>query len=113
MNRYIQTLNDYLADHIPTSDAMDIHSVFDFLHYCYMDWNPIHTDTIKSCFDDISPVMDELSRSHSDLLFQKVCELCEEYERQVFLDGLYLGAKFTAELSLWDTDCHGAHGASQ
>lgn len=102
MNIHLKKLNDYLADHIPTSDNLDIHSSMEFLYYSYIAWNPIHTDVIKSNFDDLGIVMDMLSHSHADLLFTKVCSLCEAFEKEAFLDGLYMGAKLCSELYLFD-----------
>lgn len=102
MQLHTQKLNDYLADHIPVSDNLDIHSTLEFLYASYMEWNPIHTEEIKSYFNDLEIVMDALSHSHADLLFHKVCALCGAFEKEAFIDGLYMGAKLAAELIILD-----------
>lgn len=102
MHIHLEALDQYLADHIPTSDNLDIHSAVEFLYCSYVEWNPIHTNEIQSSFSDLGPVMDALSRSHADLLFAKVCDLCMAFEKEAFLDGLYMGAKLASELYLID-----------
>lgn len=102
MHIYLEALDRYLVDHIPTSDNMDIHSAVEFLYASYTEWNPIHTEEIKSNFRALGPIMDALSRTHADLLFTKVCDLCMAFEKEAFLDGLYMGAKLASELYLID-----------
>ena len=98
----LETFDRYLAENIPTSDNLDIHSALDFIYCTYMEWNPIHTEEVRSNFNDLGPVMDALSRSHADLLFSKVCALCEVFEKEAFLDGFFMGAKLSSELYLFD-----------
>jgi len=102
MNLHMEKLQDYLSSHFSVSAPADISSVWEFIYLTYMEWNPIHTEAIKTHFRDLEIVLEALSRSHCDLLFEKVCDLCESFEKEAFLDGLYVGAKLTAELYALD-----------
>jgi len=98
----IEQLNDYLTSHCSSLDLPDVQSMLDFIHYAYMDYNPIHTDKIRSYFQQLNPLLEQLSLEQNDTLFHYICSLCEEFEKEAFRDGLYTGVKLIGELYLLD-----------
>ena len=102
MNFPINMLNNHLLSHVASMELPDVQSILDFIHYTYMEYNPIHTDSIRSHFNELNPIMDQLSLEQADLLFHHICDLCQEFEKEAFRDGLYTGAKLATELYLLD-----------
>lgn len=99
MNQYFVKLDSFLLSHPSNYGATDVNSILEFLWYCYMEYNPIHTQDIQNRFDELEPIIKALSFDDGTDLFNTVCSLCVEYEKQAFLEGLHLGAKLNKELS--------------
>lgn len=61
--------------------------------------NPIDNERIRNRIDALHPVMDALTDELENTLFDVVSDLCGEYERMAFLEGLRTGARLAMELT--------------
>ncbi len=98
MQKFLKSLCFHLENQqIHYYDA-DVHSILEFMWYCYTESNPIHTQDIQQHFDALEPIIKSLSFDDGTELFNTVCSLCVEYEKQAFLEGLHVGAHLHKEL---------------
>ena len=91
MNPYIKNLSARLADLAPES-AMEM------LYEYYRDINIPETETVKANFSRLNDILAKLPLREMDEMWYRICDLCIEYQKRAFLDGVSTGAKLAAEL---------------
>lgn len=99
MKNYLQLLADHLS-----SQPMEFHdwnadSLLDFLFCCYTEDHPLDNKTIRRCYERMEPVFEGLPREDSNRLFQNIAELCIEYERVAFMEGLRIDVALEREIN--------------
>lgn len=91
-------LKDYLSAHQPNYGHENIHSMLEMLWDSYTMHNPIDNEKIRGQIEALRPIMDILSWEQKNDLFDVVSDLCGEYERTAFLEGLRAGVRLAVEL---------------
>lgn len=99
MNPYVAQLKKYLSENPPNYEYEDIHSLLELVGSYYIMCNPIDNDAIRNMFRSLEPIMKSLSRKRENKLFHTMLDICEEYERISFLEGVRVGAQLVMELS--------------
>ena len=91
MNPHIKNLSTHLANLAPES-AMEM------LYEYYRDINIPETEIIKVNFSCLNDILGKLPLQEMDEVWYRVCDLCIEYQKRAFLDGVSTGAKLAVEL---------------
>lgn len=99
MNRYIQNLKSFLAEQHPSFGFSDANSILEMLHYYYTQDNPIDSALIRCQLKSLDDRIPHLTNKEIDTIFSVTMDLCSEYERQAFLDGVQVGMRLFDELS--------------
>ena len=76
------------------------YSVLESLYFYYREYHPANSDAIARHFSDLNDVLAKLTLTECDLVWDLVCKLCGEHEREGFLEGLRVGANLMAELAI-------------
>lgn len=92
MNPYWEKLRSELADR---EDG----SVLEALYFYYRESHPTNSETIQKNFSQLNAVLEKLTLQECDQVWDLVCALCGEHEREGFLEGLYVGAGLATELA--------------
>lgn len=98
MNRYIQNLRSFLAEQHPSFGFDDAHSILEMLYYYYTQDNPIDSALIRCRFKELDDRLPHLTVKENDAIFSVIMDLCSEYERQAFLQGVQVGMRLFDEL---------------
>ena len=98
MNPYIENLKSFLSQ-TPTFRYRDGKSLLEMLHYYYTADNPIDNAVIRCQMDKLNPVYQKLSFEEGTILFNTISDMCAEYEKKAFWEGIQIGARLYTELS--------------
>lgn len=98
MNSYIKLLNDTLSAHAPQYGYDNIHSLCEMLYMNYTELNPIDNKKIQTLIQSLQSYFRSLSIHEETETFYLLMDLCAEFERLAFLEGLHVGSRLTAEL---------------
>lgn len=90
-------LLDYYKQNPPNHG--DAESVSDLLYWHYVESNPINNQKIRDSFAALRDQFPHPSMQEFDLIFITVSDLCAEYERPAFLEGLRLGVTLMQEFT--------------
>lgn len=91
-------LKGYLSGNQPNYGQENIHSILEMLWDSYTMYNPIDNEKIRDQIEALRPVMDVLSWEQENELFDVVSDLCGEYERTAFIEGVRTGVRLAVEL---------------
>ena len=98
MNPYIKLLNDTLSAHTPQYGYGSVHSLCEMLYMSYTELNPIDSEKIQTLIHALNPYFRNLSIHEESETFYLLMDLCAEFERLAFLEGMHVGSRLTAEL---------------
>ena len=73
-------------------------SLLDFIYQCYSEIHSLDNEQIRACYADLEHFHDVMSIEESDCLFSLVADLCIEYERAAFTEGIHVGVQLMEEL---------------
>lgn len=73
-------------------------SLLDFIYQCYSEFHSIDNEQIRACLADLEHFHDAMLIEESDRLFGLVADLCTEYERAAFTEGIHVGVQLMEEL---------------
>lgn len=91
MNPYLKKLETELA-------VQQEHTVSESLYFYYREYHPTDSDAIARYFSDLNNVLAKLTLTECDQVWDLVCSLCGEHQREGFLEGFRVGANLIAEL---------------
>ena len=98
MNPYIEKLKTYLAENEPNYGGGDIHTLLDMLYYYYAEFNPMEDETIRRQLRELYIYFDGRRQREIDRAFDLILDLCTEYQRLAFFEGIRTGARAVLEL---------------
>lgn len=98
MNINLEDLKNILAEYESRCGIDEPESILDFLWYCYSASSPLDDGLIRDAEEKLEPVFQELSFETSNILFDRISNLCMAYQRAAFLDGLTTGVRLSEEL---------------
>ena len=73
-------------------------SLLNFIYQCYSELHSLDTEQIRACFAELEHFHDAMPIEGSDRLFSLVADLCSEYERAAFTEGIHVGVQLMEEL---------------
>lgn len=94
MDKYMECVRKFLAEHTPDYGYPDAHSLLEHIWCSYTQSNSVENEKIKKLFAEL----EDLALDQSEKMFDKIVELCEEYEHAAFLEGLHVGVRLICEL---------------
>ena len=74
-------------------------SLLDFIYQCYSEFHSFDNEQIRACFAELEHFHDAMPIEESDHLFNLIADLCMEYERAAFTEGIHVGVQLMEELS--------------
>lgn len=77
----------------------DASSLLEMLRWQYVEANPVDSLGIRQKYAALHDRFPGLTLADTDYLFGTVYDLCAEYEKTAFLDGMRLGALLMMELT--------------
>lgn len=98
MKRYIKLLDTYLMENSPKTKCPDVESVLDMLYCCYNQQKGVDTAAVNHCFLVLDTIMKELSVVKASRVIELVCQLCGEYQKDAFKEGMLVGFYIYNEL---------------
>lgn len=96
MNQTISQFKKILSQYC-TGCGLKSDSILDLLWNCYSDSNPIDDGRVRRAEAELAPVFAALAMKHSDMLSDKISELCLAYQRAAFLEGILIGVQLHEE----------------
>ena len=91
MNPNIEKIKTHLTEITPDS-------VLEMLYGYYREWNIPEPEQVKACFAQLESILGKLPLREEDEVWYRVCDLCTEYQKMAFVDGVAIGVKLAAEL---------------
>ena len=96
MKKLAQLLRSYVDQNPPScGNAQD---VVDQLYWCYMEHNRVDNDKTNACYDSLREKVNLPLREYDEVLYI-VSDLCLEYGRHSFLEGLKIGMLLMQKLT--------------
>ena len=95
MKRIADILKTYVDQNPP--DCGNAQDVVDRLYWCYMEHNRVDNCKTNDCYATLREKVNLPLREYDEVLYI-VSDLCLEYGRLAFLEGLKLGMLLTQEL---------------
>jgi len=97
MNQCIDVQNQFFSDR--KSNCVENESVLEVLYEVYSDRCSFNNGTIQSAFQDLNALINNgLSIQETDQLIDSVCDICREYGRVGFMEGIKAGVRLKEEL---------------
>ena len=100
MNHYIKLLFTELSRRESETTHLTGEDLLEQLWFCYLEENRADSKEIREGFRKIDAILGQLPIKSADQLFDEACRQCCRYQREAFLDGLTLGVRLHAALSL-------------
>ncbi len=99
MNPYVEKLKTHLMEQTQNYGYSNASSLLEMLYCFYTSENPIDSESIRARFESMDDILSALSLKENNEIFGLTCDLCMEYERRAFLEGLHVGVRLITELS--------------
>lgn len=77
---------------------MEQDSVLEMLYDAYRELNKPESDSIRANFSHLNDLLGQLSLQDMDTVWYCICDLCINYQKNAFEDGVRMGAKLMDEL---------------
>ena len=98
MNQYHTAIQEYLRKCEQRGSFGGMESVLEFLWQCYSAAVPVDDGQIRTCEEALRPILQSLPYDASNILFDRIADLCTAYQRAAFLEGIALGVRLRWEL---------------
>lgn len=98
MDAFVLKMKEYINNYPPNYEYDDINSLLESFGSYYLMCNPVENENIKDRFLSLEPIMKSLSRKRETKLFHTMLDICDEYEKQAFQEGIRVGAQLICEL---------------
>ena len=89
----------HIASSPPSYGAWNIHSVLDMLYVAFSNYNKIAPEEAKHHFQELRLSLEQVPSIDFDNVINIVSNLCKNYERSGFTEGLKLGIHLANELN--------------
>lgn len=99
MDTYKKILKSYLMGEEPNYGDGGSHSLLEMLNRHYTEQNPMEDDAIRGEFDSLDGILSKLPLREHDAVWDLVCRLCGNHQRQGFLHGVRVGVRLASELA--------------
>lgn len=99
MNHYIKMLKEYMERRQIQYGYEGVDSLLGFLFYCYTENNPIENAIIHYQFQKLDDTISKLTVQENDKVIDLTVQLCTEYSKQAFSEGLRIGIQLSAEIT--------------
>lgn len=97
--RFLQALRKAIDQNPPDFYDNSNQSILEMLYAVYADQNDHESEECNAGFLALDELLSNLPLTTTDPVFDKVCALCNCYERSGFTDGFKLGVHMANELS--------------
>lgn len=98
LDRFMDTLQECIAQHDPNFGDGNARSVLEMLHIAYGRFNHFESPESKAGYTELYSKLSSLSLQSTDQIIDIVSSLCHSYERDGFTEGLKLGVRMGNEL---------------
>ena len=99
MRDYIEAFNAYMEEHPLSCGYPGMESVVEVLYYCYCVHRSLDTEQIRKSFQQIDEITRKLTLKENDQISDLTCQLCDQYQREAFREGLQVGFRLFRELA--------------
>ncbi len=96
MNELARDLNNYFERHPPNLGNAE--SVLDAMFWAYAESNPVNNDTIRKDYAKLREAWKLPPQEYDEILYI-ISDLCTEYSRQAFQDGIRIGMLVMQEVN--------------
>lgn len=96
---FIDVLKMHIASSPPSYGAWNIHSVLDMLYVAFTNYNKIAPEEAKHHLQELRLSLEQVPSIDFDNAINIVSNLCNNYERSGFTEGLKLGIHLANELN--------------
>ena len=93
-----EKIRAYFETHKIDFSNLGTESLLEFIYQCYSEMHTIDSEQIRACFADLDYFHEAMPIEQSDRLFNLVADLCVEYERAAFTEGIHVGVQLMEEL---------------
>lgn len=98
MNTFFETPKTYIEQHPP--NYSDGESVLTMLYECHNENSPYDNEQIRTDFNELYQQMNGMPLQEMDRIIYPVCKLCRDHERAGFVEGVKIGIRLCAELTV-------------
>ena len=98
MENYITAFNNYIAENNMAVKCPNVNSLLDMLFCCYNQRNCLNTATVRQHFQQLDDILDVLPLQQQDQVVDLTCDLCVEYQKDAFREGILVGFRLYQEL---------------
>lgn len=91
MNQHLEQLDNYLRKPFVASNSTEPIHILQHLTECYLENNPVSNSEVEAIEDELSPWFECISFENSAKMFTMIYDLCEQYEKAAFQEGLKVG----------------------
>ena len=96
---FIDVLKTHIATAPPSSGAWNVQSVLDMLYIAFSDYNKVGSEEARYHFQELRLSLEQVPNMDLDNVINIVSDLCNNYERSGFTEGLKLGVHLANELT--------------
>lgn len=89
-NKHLDILIRFLAEN-ESNNWQNSDSILEGIYNLYFESQGCPEGLIRECYHAFDKLLDQLSSDHKDDLHNAVADLCTEYERKGFIDGVKTG----------------------
>lgn len=93
-----ETMGQYLVGQKPVRQDNGMCSLLESIWWSYTESDPINSDAIKGGYQAIRQELNQHPKENMDAFFTLVSDLCVEYEKRAFAEGIRVGMRLAAEL---------------
>ena len=93
-----ETIRAYFETRKIDFSIMGAESLLEFIYQCYSEIHSLDNEQIRACYADLEHFHETMPLDESDRLFSLVADLCIEYERVAFTEGIHVGVQLMEEL---------------
>ena len=98
MEAYIAAINNYISENKPTVNCPNVDSLLDMLFCCYSQRSCVNSATVRQSFRQLDEILDTLPLPQQDQVVDLTCDLCVEYQKNAFREGVLVGFRLYQEL---------------
>ena len=96
---FMDVLKMHITNSPPSYGTWDAKSVLEMLYVAFSDYNRIAPEEAQHRFQELRFLLEQIPHMDADHAFDIVCDLCNDYERSGFMEGLKLGVHLADELN--------------
>lgn len=98
MEKYIKGLKKYMEELSKKEGCGEACNLLDYIIVGYLEDNPVSSRRIKEIEAEMAPYYENVSFDTSEKLFRFVYDLCGNYEKAAFREGVLVGLRLQKEM---------------